>query len=166
MIENKNLIQDIISIQRFQSVLSIYFKVLTPVVIIISILGVTVIRSLHFHYENIFFDDFLSTILIVVVSTSIILISYMLYILLKEKRKNWIVLFLVMVLLPYFLSSMVFQQFMFIKIYAAFPTVILYYIYCFLLKSKMEKWISEYYWDRSRIEEKKEKEEKFKIGLL
>lgn len=164
MIENKNLIQDIIIVQRFQLVFSIYFKILTPLVISILILGYVTMRSLK--SNNGLFDSYLSSVLIIVVSSSIIFIAYILYILIKEKKKNWIILLFVMVIIPFVFAYLVFQQFLFFKIFGAVLPTLLYYIYCFLLKSKVEKWISEYYWHQSKIEEKKEKEEKFKIGLL
>jgi len=155
MIENKNLIKDIISVQRLQTVFSVYFKILTPIAISIFILGYVTMRSVE--NNNGLFDSYLSEALIIIVSSGIIFMAYMLYILFKEKKKNWIILFSVMVIIPFVFAYLIFQQFMFFKIFGAIPPIMLYYIYCFLLKSSIEKWISVYYWHQSRIDEQEDK---------
>jgi len=159
---NKKIIQNIYFVERFGKIFSVYFKVVTPIVIIISILGVTTFRAFLRNLENLFFSEIFSLILIVVVSSSIAFIGYMLYILLLEKKNKWIVLFVSMVLIPYLFLHLTFQQFMYFKINIAFIPVILYYIYCFMLKHNIEKWISEYYWHQSRTEVKRLKEEMIK----
>lgn len=166
--ENKKLIKDIISVQRFQSVLSIYFKILTPFVISILFLGyvISYVTMRSVESNNGLFDSYLSTVLIILVSSSIVFIAYALYVLYMEKKKNWIILLFVMVIIPFVFAYLIFQQFLFYKIFGAVLPLLSYYIYCLLLKSAAEKWISEYYWDQNRLEQKKLKNERTKNELF
>ncbi len=168
MMENKKLIKDIISVQRFQSVLSIYFKILTPFVISILFLGyvISYVTMRSVESNNGLFDSYLSTVLIILVSSSIVFIAYALYVLYMEKKKNWIILLFVMVIIPFVFAYLIFQQFLFYKIFGAVLPLLSYYIYCLLLKSAAEKWISEYYWDQNRLEQKKLKNERTKNELF
>lgn len=168
MMENIKLIKDIISVQRFQSVLSIYFKILTPFVISIVFLGYVISYATMRSTEsnNGLFDSYLSTVLIILVSSSIVFIAYALYVLYMERKKNWIILLFVMAIIPFVFAYLIFQQFLFYKIFGAVLPVMLYYIYCFLLKSAVEKWISQYYGYQNRMEQKKLKEEQIKNGLV
>lgn len=166
--ENKKLIKDIISVQRFQSVLSIYFKILTPFVISILFLGYVIsyatMRSIE--SNNGLFDSYLSIVLIILVSSSIVFIVYALYILYIERKKNWIILLFVMVIIPFVFAYLIFQQFLFYKIFGAVLPVLSYYIYCLLLKSAAEKWISEYYWNQNCLEQRRLKDERTKNELF
>ena len=167
MIENKKLIKDISSVQKFKTVLSIYIKILMPFVIAILIFAYVAIRSLN--NKSNFYEPFLSTLLIIVVSSGIIIISYALYILITEKRNNWIILLFVMVIIPFVFAYLIFQQFLFYKMFGAVLPVLLYYIYCFLLKSEVERWLTEYYGHQNRLEQKRLKEEeaeRLKNGLF
>jgi len=71
-----------------------------------------------------------------------------------------------MAIIPFVFAYLIFQQFLFYKIFGAVLPVMLYYIYCFLLKSAVEKWISQYYGYQNRMEQKKLKEEQIKNGLV
>jgi len=97
-------------------------------------------------------------LIIIITSTAVIFIPYILYVLLKENRKGWIAFLIILVIFPVLFISMIFQLSMFYNMAALFP-IFLYTLFCYLLKSQIIEWLSEYYGHQNRLEQKRLKEE-------
>ncbi len=88
---------------------------------------------------------------------------YIVYVLFIEKRFGWLVTYFVIVLIPGIIAITVlgFEYGLIILILLA-P----FYFFCFIIKFSVEEWIREYNWNQQLIEQRKEHEEKKKVGLL
>ncbi len=163
MIEDKKLISNIHAVQQFQNIFRVYIKILIPILFVTLILGYISIRTAI--RGSRILEPYPSFLLIVITTSAIIFVPYFLYILFIEKKQKWIISFFIFVVIPFILAYMIFQQFFFYKM-GAFPPVLCYSIYCYLLKSEVQKWLDQYYRDQRMAEAKKEKEDIYKTGIF
>ncbi|MBS4034855.1 MAG: hypothetical protein KGZ85_10340 [Ignavibacterium sp.] len=116
-------------------------------------------------FESRILEPYLNFLFIAIISSAIIIVPYFLYILFIEKKTKWILSFFIFVVIPFILTYMIFKQFFFSMMGAYFP-VLFYGVYCLLLKSAIDTWLSRYY----RLQAKQEAEavkakENIKINL-
>lgn len=137
-----NFVNDIVELRRFRTIL--YFELSTAVIFI-----------LNFWPINLY----------VIVGASILFTPYMLYVLFKERKYGWIVIFILMVVLPYPVIYLIIGEYILLTAWLLLP-VIPFYLYCFLIKFSVDDWLGEYNWEQQLIEQRKEWEEKKKEGLL
>lgn len=95
----------------------------------------------------------ISTIILVVLSAftfvfiflaalaAIIFTPYMLYVLNKEKKTNWIIFFIILVIVPLIILSVIAILFPLYYIAAPLISIILFYLYCFLLRFEVNEWL-------------------------
>lgn len=73
---------------------------------------------------------------------AIIFTPFMLYVLYKEKKNGWIIFFVILVVIPFILSTILHFTVTFI-----FPwyliVLVLFYFYCFLLRMEVNNWMRE-----------------------
>lgn len=155
MIEDNKLISNIYTVQQFQFIFRIYVKILIPFLLVTFLLVIISINPQIF--ESGILEPYRSYLLIAITISAIVVSPYFLYILFIEKKRKWILSFFIFVVLPFFLAYMIFKQFFFSMMGAFFP-VLFYGIYCILLKSEVEKWLSKYSWHQRKEEIKKEKD--------
>ncbi len=135
-------VNDIVELRRFRAIL--YFELSTALIFI-----------LNFWPINLY----------VIVGAAILFTPYMLYVLFKERKYGWIVIFFLMVVLPYPVIYLIIGEYILLTAWLLLP-VIPFYLYCFLIKFSVDEWIREYNWEQQLAEQRKESEEKKKEGLL
>jgi predicted neutral ceramidase superfamily lipid hydrolase len=136
-------VNDIVELRRFRAIL--YFELSTSAGFILS--------------------SFWPINLYIIIAAAILFTPYMLYVLIKEKKYGWIVIFFLMVVLPYPIIYLIIGEYILLTAWLLLP-VIPFYLYCFLIKFSVDDWLREYNWEQQLIEQRKEWEEKKKEGLL
>ncbi|MCZ7602553.1 MAG: hypothetical protein C4543_05270 [Ignavibacteriales bacterium] len=118
----------------------------------ISTVGLFVLSFLSFGFI------FLVTI------AAIIFTPFMLYVLYKENKNGWIVFFIILVVIPFILSTILHFTVTFI-----FPwyliVLVIFYFYCFLLRLEVNNWMRE---RRSRLQyllEKQRREDETEVFM-
>lgn len=137
------IINDIVELRRFRAIL--YFELSTSAGFILS--------------------SFWPINLYIIIAAAILFTPYMLYVLIKERKYGWIVIFFLMVVLPYPVIYLIIGEYILLTAWLLLP-VIPFYLYCFLIKFSVDDWLREYNWEQQLIEQRKEWEEKKKEGLL
>ncbi|MDZ7626133.1 MAG: hypothetical protein U5J96_16995 [Ignavibacteriaceae bacterium] len=135
-------VNDIIELRRFRAIL--YFELSTAIAFI-----------LNFWPINLY----------VIVGAAILFTPYMLYVLYKERKYGWIVIFFLVVVLPYPIIYLIVGEYILLTAWLLLP-VIPFYLYCFLIKFSVDDWLNNYNWEQQLIEQRKESEEKKKEWLL
>lgn len=160
MSENSKSILNFYSLKQFQTIFRIYTKILTPFLIFTFVLGYMNIIL----FESRILEPYLNFLFIAIISSAIIIVPYFLYILFIEKKKKWILSFFIFVVIPFIIAYMIFKQFFFSMMGAYFP-VLFYGVYCLLLKSEVDRWLSRYYRLQAKQEAETEKaKEEVKIN--
>jgi len=136
-------VNDIVELRRFRAIL--YFELSTSAGFILS--------------------SFWPINLYIIIAAAILFTPYMLYVLIKERKYGWIVIFFSMVVLPYPVIYLIIGEYILLTAWLLLP-VIPFYLYCFLIKFSVDDWLREYNWEQQLIEQRKEWEEKKKEGLL
>lgn len=80
-----------------------------------------------------------------------IFVPYMIYVLLKEGRHAWIILFNVLVILPLLLILVFIPSYF--TIFVLF-SLAMFYFYCFMLRMAVNEWIRENNWKLQLIEQR------------
>ena len=137
------IINDIVELRRFRAIL--YFELSTSAGFILS--------------------SFWPINLYIIIAAAILFTPYMLYVLIKERKYGWIVIFFLMVVLPYPVIYLIIGEYILLTAWLLLP-VIPFYLFCFLTKFSVDDWLREYNWEQQLIEQRKEWEEKKKEGLL
>lgn len=162
-IKPREIIYNIFLVKRFRIILLLLVSVSLPILIPITVIQFIIIRyarGLKLNTEIFFYP------LCLIVGAAVISTPFILYVLIKEKRRAWIIAFLVMVVLPWlFTYSISFGDIFVVRwmIVLAAP----FYLYCYLLKRTIGEWIEEYegqelYKERKREEtRRKMKEERW-----
>lgn len=163
MNSDKKFIQDVYTVQKFQNYFQPYVWILITLTVVAALLTYVVRRTGGFLGD--IFDPFTRILIIIITSTAFIFIPYILFVLIKENRKGWIAFLIILVLFPVLFISMIFHLSIFYNMAALFP-IFLYTLFCYLLKSQISEWLSEYYGHQNRMEQKRLKEERIKNGLF
>ena len=139
-IKPREIIYNIFLVKRFRIILLLLVSVSLPILIPITVIQFIIIRyarGLKLNTEIFFYP------LCLIVGAAVISTLFILYVLIKEKRRAWIIAFLVMVVLPWlFTYSISFGDIFVVRwmIVLAAP----FYLYCYLLKRTIGVWIEEY----------------------
>jgi len=136
-IKREKLVSDIVTVSRLKDVL------------------VYTLTSAVFSFMSIAFQ-FGITIAIIVAA---LFTTYILYVLIKEKRFGWLITFFIMVVLPVIITYLVSRGSSFSVMAIILIPFSLFYLYCFLLRYAMDDWIEEYE-GKIELEEEKENEAK------
>jgi hypothetical protein len=127
-------------LQRFCSILS--FE-----------LSTIVIFFLQFLWQLTLFLAVLTLFLAVL--AAILFIPYLIFILIKEKKYDWITLFILIVILPLIVIILFLSDHLFYLAYLQIPLP-LFYFYCFLLRFDAKEWLKEVNWKIYNEERKSE----------
>jgi predicted neutral ceramidase superfamily lipid hydrolase len=85
--------------------------------------------------------------------------TYILYVLIKEKRFGWLITIFIMVVLPVIITYFVSKGSLFSVMAIILIPFSLFYLYCFLLRYALDDWIEECE-GKIELEEEKENESK------
>jgi len=94
-------------------------------------------------------------------AAALIFIPFMLYVLFTEKRKGWIVLFIVIVIVPFILFLILSLMVEFSRP-LLFISLGLFYFYCYLLRFEVNDWAREAMSRNQYLLEKKQSEDDLK----
>ena len=97
----------------------------------------------------------LKILLVIIIGAAVLFTPFLFYVLIKEKRYGWITIYFFMVVLPYIIILLIFYNFVLLGAWLLVP-VILFYFYCFLLKSSVADWLKDYYTHADYEEQKRE----------
>ncbi len=136
-------IRDIIEVRRFRTIL--YFELSTAAAFIL---------------QNIFPIN-----LYIIVIAAILFTPYMMYVIIKEKHYEWVVIFFFTVVLPYPLLYLILGDYILLPAWLLLP-IVPFYLYCFLIKYSVDNWLREYNWELQLFEQRKEKAQRDKDLLL
>ena len=136
-------VNDIVELRRFRAIL--FFELSTSVAFVLF----------SFYPINLY----------IIIIAAILFTPYMLYVLIKERKYGWIVMFFLVVVLPYPVLYLIIGDYILLPGWMLLP-IIPFYFYCFIIKFSVEDWLREYSWEQQLIEQRKEWEEKEKEWLL
>ena len=165
-IETKKIIDDIYLVRIFQRIL--FLLIIIPLPILAVLLGVQFIlmRYGSFFPKQIFNPKILIYPLSLVIGPAVPFTPFLLYVLIKEKRRAWIITFLVIVILPFLLVFLIIYYSISSVPWIIDPSIIYLmipiYIYCYLLKHTVDEWLREYQAHELRKEQKLEKARRLK----
>lgn len=160
---DKIFIQDVYSVQKFQNYFQPYVRILIILTVIAALFIYVVKRTGGLLGGMI--NPYTRVLMIITASSAVIFLPYILFILYKENRKGWILFLTVIVILPFIFLFLFLQFSMFYNMAGLIP-ILLYTLFCYLLKSQISEWLSEYYGHQNRLEQKRLKEERIKNGLF
>lgn len=84
-------------------------------------------------------------------SAALLLIPYLNYVLWVEKRRLWLVIFYVLIILPIIITFILIPAY---TIYTALVSLSLFYGYCYVLRLSVNEWIKQNNWKRKFLEDK------------
>lgn len=155
--KNRRLINDVDSVQRFRDILFYQRQVSHSVFLLLFIIQYPLFILLTYISSD---PQFIIKIAISVIALAAILFTpYIFYVLIKEKRFGWIVIFFAMIIIPLLLAHILFRgEF----VYEGLMLIPLasFYFYCYQIKFEVDKWLNEYYSYQELLQQKKESEEK------
>jgi hypothetical protein len=136
-LKREKLVNDVVAVSRLRNVLN---YTLTS--------AVFSFMSIAFHFGL--------TIAIIVAT---LFTTYILYVLIKEKRFGWLITIFIMVVLPVIITYFVSKGSLFSVMAIILIPFSLFYLYCFLLRYALDDWIEECE-GKIELEEEKENEAK------
>jgi hypothetical protein len=140
---NSRFINDIVEVRRFRAIL--FFELSTSTAFIVQ--------------------SFWPINLYVIIGAAILFTPYMLFVLIKERKFGWIIMFFLVIVMPYPVLYLIIGDYILLPGWMLLP-IIPFYFYCFIIKFSVEDWLREYTWEQQLIEQRRESEEKKKEGLL
>lgn len=84
-------------------------------------------------------------------SAALLFIPYLNYVLWVEKRRLWLVIFYVLIILPIIITFILIPAY---TIYTALVSLSLFYGYCYVLRLSVNEWIKQNNWKRKFLEDK------------
>lgn len=162
MKSDKKFIEDVYTVQNFSNYFNLYTRFLIGLVSLVIIIRGAMWRLGGFFNNALF--PYIRIILVVVSITLIFLVPYILWVLIRENKKGWIIGLVLSVIFPFLFVLLIFGVKIFYNQAMLFP-LLLYTIYCYMLNSEVKEWLSEYYSHQNRLEQKRLKEERIKNGL-
>jgi len=120
-IKREKLVNDVVAVSRLKDVL------------------VYTLTSAVFSFMSIAFQFGLSIAII----AAILFTTYILYVLIKEKRFGWLITFFIIVVLPVIITYLVSRGSPFSVMSIILIPFSLFYLYCFLLRYALDDWIEE-----------------------
>jgi hypothetical protein len=140
---NSRFINDIVEVRRFRAIL--FFELSTSAAFILQ--------------------SFWPVNLYIIIIAATLFTPYMIYVLFKERKYGWIILFFLVIVMPYPVLYLIIGDYILLPGWMLLP-IIPFYFYCFIIKFSVEDWLREYTWEQQLVEQRRESEEKKKEGLL
>ena len=151
-IKSREIIYNIFLVKRLRVILLFLVSISLPILIPIIVIQFIIFRyarSLRLNTEIFFYP------MCLIIGAAVLATPSILYVLIKEKRRAWIITFLVMVVLPWFFTYSISFGDIFIVRWMIVLTAP-FYLYCYLLKRTIGEWIEEYEGQEARKERKRE----------
>lgn len=164
MREISNLIKDVESVQRFRDILYYQRQISNSTFILLLILRFPLIYLLA--YINPTDPAFLIKIPLVIIAVAAVLFTPFIFkVLIKEKKYGWIITFFAMIILPLLFAYILFRDALFFEAIILLPLG-QFYLYCYLIKFEVDKWLADYSWHQERMQQKRETEDRIKNEMI
>ncbi|HSW55120.1 MAG TPA: hypothetical protein VLH59_08525 [Ignavibacteriaceae bacterium] len=145
-------------LNRIRIILVLLVRIPLPILAVLIILQIFILRyasALKLNTDIFFYP------LILIVGAAVLSTPFLFYVLIKEKRWAWIIIFVVMVVLPcLFYYSISFGYFF--TIFGMTVVMIPFYLYFLLLRYTVGEWLAEYEGQEMRKERKREEARRLK----
>lgn len=161
--ENSNLIKNIFAVQKFRNILFYELRFLDGV----GLYGLFYsLGFINFNLSMVGLNLSSISIAIFLITAAAILFSpYILYVLILENKIGWIITFFSMTLFPLLFIYIFFRTALFYDALILIP-LLLFYLYCYLIKFEVDKWLADYSWHQERLQQKKETEDRIKNEMI
>lgn len=163
MISNQKIIQNINLVQKFRDILYYQRQISNS-----SFALLLVLRYILFYaLIAVGIDTVLMFKIIIGVFAlaAILFTPYIFYVLSKEKKFGWIIMFFIMIIIPEVLGYLIFKETLAFEAALLIPLAF-FYFYCYLIKYEVDKWIGDYNWHQERLQQKKEYEERMNNEMI
>ena len=163
MISNQKIIQSINLVQKFRDILYYQRQISNS-----SFALLLVLRYILFYaLIAVGIDTVLMFKIIIGVFAlaAILFTPYIFYVLSKEKKFGWIILFFIMIIIPELIGYLIFKETLAFEAALLIPLAF-FYFYCYLIKYEVDKWIGDYNWHQERLQQKEEREERIKNEMM
>jgi hypothetical protein len=163
IVNNRRFIKDVVAVQRFRDILFYQSHISTSTYILYILLRyplyvlLTVLTN-----DPIFIIKFF---LWLIVAAAILFTPYIFYVLIKERKFGWIIIFFVMIIIPLLLVHILFLDSLFHNAIIMIPLAF-FYFYCYLIKYEVDRWLSEYYSHQDYLQQKKESNERMRQNFF
>lgn len=150
----------IVLLNRLRIILVFLVRILLPILVVLIVLQFFILRYASVLKLNL--EIFIYP-LSLIVSAAVLSTPYLFYVLIKEKRCTWIILFFTIVGLPCFFVYVI----SFGKIFSSTWLIVIiapFYFYFLLLKHTVGEWVAEYEGQEMRKERKNEEARRMKEG--
>lgn len=161
--DNRRQIKDVDSVQRFRDILFYQSHISTSTYFLYILLRYPFYVLLTILTNDPFF--IMKLFLWIIVTAAIIFTPYIFYVLIKEKKFGWIIIFFVMILITLLFVHILFRDALFHDAIIMIP-LSFFYFYCYLIKYEVDRWLSEYYSHQEYLQQKKESNERMRQNLL
>lgn len=155
--QSNTIIKNLSIVQRFRNILFYELRFLDG----FSLLGVSYFLGVAQSLTGIA----VQILLLVIATAAILFTPYIFYVLIKENKYGWIITFFMMTLIPLTLTYILFKDSIFIEALILIP-LLSFYIYCYLIKFEVDKWLADYSWHQERLQQKKEREDRIKNEMI
>lgn len=163
IVNNRRFIKDVDAVQSFRDILFYQSHISTSTYFLYILLRYPLYVLLTILTNDPFF--IMKLFLWIIVAAAIIFTPYIFYVLIKERKFGWIIIFFVMIIIP-----LLFVHFLFID--ALFHDAIImiplasFYFYCYLIKYEVDRWLNEYHSHQDFLQQKKERDERMRQNLF
>ena len=145
-------------LNRLRIFLVLLVRIPLPILAVLIILQIFILRyasALKLNTDIFFYP------LILIVGAAVLSTPFLFYVLIKEKRWAWIIIFVVMVVLPCLFYYSISFGYIF-TIFGMTVMMIPFYLYFFLLRYTVSEWLAEYEGQEMRKERKREEARRLK----
>lgn len=155
----RRLIKDVEAVQRFRNIL-FYQSHISSATYLLYVL----LRYPFYVLLTIVTNDPIIVIklfLWLIVGAAILFTPYIFFVLIKERKFGWIVIFFVMIIIPLLVMHILFLDALFHDAIILIPLAS-FYFYCYLIKYEVDRWLGEYHSYQELMLQKKEKEKRMR----
>lgn len=163
IVNNRRLIKDAYAVQRFRDILFYQNHISTSTYFLYIILR----YPLYVFLTTITSDPLIviKIYLGLIVGAAILFTPYIFFVLIKERKFGWIVIFFIMIIIPLLFVHILFLDALFHDAIILIPLAF-FYFYCYMIKYEVDRWLNEYYSHQELLKQLKERDERIKNELL
>lgn len=163
IVNNRRLIKDVNVVQRFRDILFYQSHISTSAYFLYILLRYPLYVLLTILSNDPLFV--IKLFLWLIAAAAILFTPYIFYVLIKERKFGWIIIFFVMIIIPLLLVHILFLDALFHDAVIMFPLAF-FYLYCYLIKYEVDRWLMDYYSHQEFLLQKKESNERMRQNLL
>ncbi len=159
IVNNRKLIKDVDAVQRFRDVLFYQSHISTSTYFLYILLRYPLYILLTMVTNDPIF--IIKLFLWLIVAAAILFTPYIFYVLIKERKFGWIIIFFLMIIIPFLFVHILFIDALFHDAIIMIPLAS-FYFYCYLIKYEVDRWLCEYHSHQELLQQKKESDERMK----